>query len=518
LKKYYFLLAALFLSSFFALFSQENTSPNNENSQDARVFVLSDLAFDIKGRTRPYALIYNGEFKIGETFKGQEELEKYVRDKTQLLINQRVLKDNVSVEYSVGEQREDGFYPVILNIKVEDTLNFVALPRPAYSTNSGFEFTVKARDYNFLGTMSPLRLDLGYIRDEEKNNSFQFEVYSDIPFRALGYNWNIKFDNLFWYRRGAQEPFYYENVTGLSMELPVRSTTFTFGFNESFIYNEENSSTEKEIYKVDFESGLYMSSEMYVEWKIPTGIEVYRYGELTYTPGISAIFNHELPGKELLPFRKGPFLKLEQSLGFEKVDWIANFRDGASVFVENKYNYDFYRNKNELPALSSELAIRGAGFFILTDFFSITTQLQYRYWFRYDPQYYNEAADAIRGIADKSIKANHMLSLNLDFPFRVVVFNASKWLKKEKLKYIDFEMQISPVIDIALYNDPSSGTSFHPKNIVSGGGIEVFIFPLAFRSLYIRFGYTWNFNEFFRYGKFPGKNHREIYLLMRHFY
>jgi hypothetical protein len=366
--------------------------------------------------------------------------------------------------------------------------------------------------------MNPLRVDLGYRYDENKKSSFQFEVYSDTPFRAFGFNWNLNFDNIFWYRPQVSEPYYYKNVTGLSMELPFHSTTFTFGFNESFIYNEENDYSKKEIYKTNFQNGLYMSSNLYASWKIPTGLMVHKYGELTYTPGVSAVFNHELPDRPLLPFRKGPFMNFSHSLGFERIDWRANFRDGLSVHIDNGYNYDFYRVNNDLNPISSSLTASGAGYFLITEFFSITSQLQYRHWFYNEPEYYDRAGDNIRGIADRAICADYMLSLNLDFPFRILLFTPSKWFKKENLRIFDLEFQLSPVLDIALYHDPKTETSFHPKNIAFTGGIELFVFSDFMRSLYIRFGYAINLRELFETGNLPGDDNREIYLIMGHFY
>lgn len=525
MRKKIILFAVLFSAAFFALSAQEEASNQEEQEtevsviyDETAVFIISDIEFDIKGRTRPYALIHKGEFKIGETFTGKEELDNYVSEKTQVLVNQRVLKDNVVIDYSIEEQLEDETFPVILYVKVEDTLNIIVLPRPAYNSNTGFELTIKARDYNFIGTMNSLRVDVGYRYDENKNHSFQFEVYSDTPFRAFGYTWNVRFDNLFWYRPNVEEPFFYENVTGISMELPYRATTFTFGFDESLIYNEENDNDKKEIYGVDFQKGLYMSSNLFASWKIPTSLMVHRYGELTYTPAISAVFNHELPKWPLLPFRKGPFLNFSHSLGFERIDWISNFRDGLSVFINNSYTYDFYRSSQGLPPLSTFFSVGGSGYFILANFFSITSQLQFRHWFYHDPDYYDGAGDILRGIGDRNISADYMLSLNLDFPFRLFVFRPSKWLNKNKLRFFDFELQLSPILDLALYHDPAADISFHPKNIAFTSGLELFVFPLAFRSLYIRFGYAINMRKLIETGKFPSGDDREIYLIMRHFY
>jgi hypothetical protein len=262
-----------------------------QTGDEDTLFVIMDFEFDITGRTRPDALIRNGELELGEEIRGKANLEDYIRDKTQLLINQRVLKDNVEISYSIGERRPDGVYPVSLLIKVEDSWNFIIIPMPRYSSNTGFEFIIRLRDYNFWGTMNPLMIDLGYRYDENSRSSFNLGIESNTPFRAFGYNWNFLFNNIFSYRPQTEEPFYFRSVIGLSMDLPFRTTTFTFGFEESFHLNEENLNRHQETYG-EFQKGFYMASLMFVSWEIPTGLEVSRFGELTYTPRVSATFNH----------------------------------------------------------------------------------------------------------------------------------------------------------------------------------------------------------------------------------
>jgi hypothetical protein len=525
--------AALIVLAAFPLFSQEEAvSDYAEQTEtellfpdDNQLYVITDFEFDIKGRTRPDAVLNirnqsgKKEFQKGEQLRGQEGLEQYVRSRTQVLVNQRVLKDNAAIKYSIGEQKEDGSWPVTIIIKIEDTRNFVVLPQPDYKNDRGFELTVKARDYNFLGTMNPLRFDLGYKYDENNRHSLNLLLDSNTPFNAFGYTWNIDFDNLFGYRPEVDEPYYYQNTSGLSVEIPFRTTNFTFGFEESVNLNEENSDRYAEQYG-DFQSGLYMSTKLYALWKIPTGLMIADYGELTYNTGLSATFNHAFPEWPLHEFRKGPFLDFDHSLGFEKIDWHANYRKGFSVSASNSYTYNFFRMTNDKEPLSLSFSINGIGHFIVSKFFGISSRIRYQYWFYHDPDYNDQAGSAIRGIADKAISADHMLSLNTDFPLRVLLFAPSKWFKKEKLSLFDFELHTSPVIDMALYNDPKTGTSFHPKNIAATGGAEFIVFPASWRSLYIRLGYTWNLRELFtaRPFKLPeGENH-EIYVIMRHFY
>ena len=502
--------ALFFFLASFPVFSQD----------DATLYVITDYKFNVKGRSRPNALLYKlieqGEYREGELISGKANLEKYISDITQIYINQRVLKNNVEVSYVAGDQNEDGAYPVTIMINVEDSWNIIALPRPYYKNNV-FDLTIKARDYNFLGSMNPLRVDIGYNYNEDKRHSFLFGVFSNMPFKAFGYYWNFNFDNTFQYRIDA--PFYYQNTTGLSMELPFRATTFTFGFNERFFLNEENSDwTEGEDYG-PYQDGLYMSSELYVSWKIPTGLTVSRFGELTYTPVISSVFNHELPPWPLDTLHRGTFLNFSHSLGFDKIDWHGNFRDGLSVSMGNSYHYNINRNIYNIS-----FNFNGTGHFIVSDFFAISSRLMYQYWHSSDELWEGEYASYyMRGIADKSIKAYQMFLLNLDFPFRLFLFLPSQWFNNRKLSFFDFEMHASPVIDLALYHERNFDNGkilYYPGHLAATGGLEFVVFPLFMRNLYIRLGFAINLKEFVtaRPINIPGGDNREIYLIMGHFY
>ena len=521
-------LAALLFVLTFPLYSQEVHDEGEENlliddgdqlviddiDDEDRLFVIVDFEFDITGRTRPFALIYNGELKRGEEIQGRANLEAYVQDKTQMLINQRVLKDNVEVTYSVGEQQEDGAYPVTLAIKVEDSKNIIVIPIPRYSDNTGLELVLRGRDYNFLGTMNPLLIDLTYGYDEKGRHSFSIGIDSNTPFRAFGYDWNFLFVNIFSYRPRVAEPFFFQNRTGLSMELPVKTTTFTFGFEESVNLNEENEERHKLSSGLggypDFQSGLYLASKLYTSWKIPIGLSVSRFGELTYTPDISATFNHELPGWPLQDIHKGPFLNFGHTLGFERIDWHANFRKGLSVSVGNSYEYDFFRRQDDKDPLSIDITITGIGHFIISNFFGISSRIQYRHWFYHDPGFYDQAGDNIRGITDRALTADYMLSLNANFPLRLPTFSPAKWFNNNKLRGLDIEFHFSPLIDLALYHDPRTETSFSPENIAVGGGFEFMVFPLIMRNLYIRLSFTWNLRE--------TEDNREFSFIMGHFF
>ena len=511
---------------FFAVFSLAvvflpgQELPEPQAVPDDALFVITGFNFDITGRTRPFALIRTAEFRTGTELSGYTALEDYIRDKTQTLYNQRILKNNPQINYSVAEQREDGIFPVTLFVIVEDSWNIIALPRPYFKNDVGFDMTIKARDYNFLGTMNPLRLDMGYnydLRKEEHRHSFHIELDTNIPFRAYDYDWNFRFTNLLSFRPGAEEPLYFRNITGLSVEVPYMATTFTFGIEEHFTLNEENSDWYWEEYGL-YQNGLYMTTRMFTSWRIPTGL-LTDWGELAYTPGVSARFIHELPSWPLDNFRRGPFLDFNHSLGFSKVDWNVNYRRGFSAAVINSYTLDVYRLNNDKNPLSVSLTARGTGHFIVNDFLGISSRIMYQHWFLNDPDFNDRAARDIRGITDRSICANYMFSFNVDFPFRVLLFEPSVWFGNRRLSFFDFELHGSPVIDFSLFNGfwRNSQSSMELDYTVSGG-FELVVFPAFMRNFIVRLGYAWNLREQFsaRPFRIPDGENCEVYFIMGH--
>jgi hypothetical protein len=496
LKKWIIFFSLLVGFTAFFLFSQEIESDNEGQTEseisdpvmspdNEKLYVISGFEFDIKGRTRPFALLYHTELKIGEKIHGKDELDAFIADKTQVLLNQRVLKDNASITHEVGEQKVDGSYPVTLTFKVEDTWNVIAVPRPQYSSNSGFDITIKARDYNSFGTMSPLRLDIGYSYDEEGRNFFNLMLDTDTPFRLFDLDWNFNFDHDLTYRPNQEEPYYYKNTTGLSVEIPFKRTTVTVGFSESLVFNREVARRYWENGDYGrFQKGIYLTSHPYISWRIPTGFQYYHLGELFYSTSFSASINHEFPQWPLFPFLKGPFLDFSHSLGFGRVDWVDNFRKGVSASIGNSYSYNFYNLRNDINPWGISFSASATGHKIIGERVNISTRLNYRHWLFDD--YTDSGGDAVRGILDNDITANYMFSLNLDLPVKVLRFLPSEWFKKSKMRIINFDLHVGPFIDMALYNNPTTQEPFSFDNILLGAGLEFIVFPQSFRSLFLR--------------------------------
>jgi hypothetical protein len=480
---------------------------------DSPVYVIRNIEFDTRGRSRPYALRYHGRLEEGEILRGREALEFYIRDRTQLLVNQRVLEKDLRISYTLGAPEPDGSIPVDLLVSTRDTWNIIVFPKPLWNSNDGFDLTLKARDYNFFGTMTPLRIDLGYQLNTRKESSFKFLIDSDIPFTALGFNWNINFDNEFNY--SWQETLGYANTTALSMELPWQSTAFTFEAAHRINWYPRNSEWMEQDYGKYFE-GLYNSVSFSVDWRIPTGLEVFDYGELSYTPRIVQQFNYR-PGNwdsyEWENSRRSVSTGLEQRLGFGRIDWIGNFRRGLEASLNHSISYDYLRR-----GWNGDYSANYTGHFLFTDFFGIASRLRLRQWFGSSRPLNHEAGDALRGVKDSQIQANLMLSLNLEFPFRLWRARPSEWFDKPKLRIFNFELFVSPIMDFGLvYLEEATQTQ---KNLSAyyTAGMEALIFPDIMRSLYLCFSYALNLETVFKTGRLFPEGGSEFSIGIGHFF
>ncbi|MDR0476230.1 MAG: hypothetical protein LBH43_21510 [Treponema sp.] len=493
---------------FTAAAQEEDISADGSHSEI--VYVIRSIDFAIEGRTRESALAYYGEFKAGERIAGRENFEKYLSEKQQLITNKRN-HDHVSIDYTLGEAEEGGILPVDLLVSVSDTWNFVILPEPKYDSNEGFSLTLKARDYNFLGTMNPLRLDIGYLFSTENKNVFKLSLDSDTPFYAAGLRWNLNFDNIFNYIVG--DPLEYKNITGVSVELPAGFTTVTVGIDQYLVINEENGAENKVKYNLsdDRLEGAYAATQLYSSWKIPTGFFIDKYGEVKYVPGVSGKIAYRSGGVDE-PRR--PIVSLSQSLGFGRINWIGNYRSGLEASIGNTNNFYFDPN-DYLIYINAGVTLHHR----FMELLGISSRLQYRHWFhglKYD------AADLIRGFPTNNLRAENMLSINLDLPFRLVRFAPSEWLDNRKLRLFNFEMHLSPFMDISLMNGyqipftGQTGEKISFGDILFGSGFEIIAFPDFFKSFYIRASAGYNMNKIINTHNIPKWD--ELFIGIGHHY
>ncbi|MDR2072003.1 MAG: hypothetical protein LBP60_01030, partial [Spirochaetaceae bacterium] len=130
---------------------------------------------------------------------------------------------------------------------------------------------------------------------------------------------------------------------------------------------------------------------------------------------------------------------------------------------------------------------------------------------------YDLGGDLIRGYRDDELDITQRLSLNLDFPFRLIRFVPSEWFNNAKIRYFDFEQHWSPFIDLLLV-DSTGNYTFKVEDAITALGLELITFPLTWRSFYLRISLGWNMREWIRTGTLPSGIHREIFIGLGHFY
>ncbi|MDR2768488.1 MAG: hypothetical protein LBB82_09225 [Treponema sp.] len=498
-------------------------NPQEEAVPEPAAYVIRGIEYDIDGRTRDWALAHAAGLRLDESFPSLGSFNAFIERKKQALYNQRTLEET-SLEYRFGEMEAGGLVPVYLTVKAKDSWNLIIFPEPKYDSNnagsdpfpSGFSLTIKARDFNFLGTMTPLKLDAGYQQKEGKDYG-TFLLDTGLPFQALGLHWFLDFDNELVFSPG--EALSYRNITGLSVDLPAGRSNVAVGFNQSFIVNEEDEDDPVSLY---FDDIWYLSSELYGVWKIPFGIDT-GYGELYYAPELSLLANYR-PGGDIGEYRSGPSVTPGHGLGFERIDWRGNFREGASVLFHNTNEYNTYHKSWE-----RRFSVSAAIHHPFTSRFGVSARFMAQFW---PDEPYKFAGDVLRGEKNNYLVAEKLVSLNLDFPFLLYRFLPAERYNRRALRFLEFEQHWAAFFDFGLFEGEyrrEAGKDGKRKlyttepcswadGLIITGGLEVITFPYRWRSVYLRISLGYNLLEMIRTRGGIKDEEKEIYIGLGHFY
>jgi hypothetical protein len=498
-----FLLTAITPSFVHRLYAETSDGP----------YYIRSITYTITGITQPFALRNAAELKEGELLANKAALDQYINTKTQLLLNNRVL-ETAEIQYTLGKAETDGRIPVDITVKTTDTWNIIALPYFKYDSSKGLEISAKARDYNFLGTMQPLKIDLGYTIDREPLNNqafdrgaFFIEIDSNFPFRAWNLDWNFNFDHYFGYT--YKYGFEYENKTGLSLALPIQATTLTVSAYQGVSINQENADKYKPLYGDRYADYWYLSNWLRADWSIPTPLQVDGFSKVLYIPSFQIKQNYR-PFGDIGEERIGPIGTIGQKISFGRVDWVGNFRRGLDVSISNTNDYNFY-NASWNRSIQAEFI----GHYPLISFAELSGRIQGAYYFD-EPD--SNGASPLRGILDSAVSAQYGIYTNFDVPIRVITFVPSEWFGKRWLRIFDIEQQWTPFIDMAMVKDPVHNLDFSSNDMLITSGVEVVTFPLFIRSFYLRISVGFNLKEAWRIQALPDGDNREIFIGLGHHY
>jgi hypothetical protein len=508
------MISTLILASFLTLSAyaaDEVTPAEGAIASPVKEIVLGTITWDVDGITRPWALRDAAEIDGDERFPTRMDFDRWVQERRQLLYNQRALA-SVEADTTVGEADASGIAVADITFHVKDTWNVVALPYPKYDTNDGLVLSIKARNYNFLGTLQPLRFDIryelepDYFSDREFNRgTIVFEIDSTTPFRAFGQKWEFDFDH--YIGLTYKEPVEYENTTGVALLYPIGETELKVGMYHGISVNQKNDDEYIPTEGERFADVWYMSDALKAYWTIPIR-HIPGYGDLKYVP--RGIFNYNYrPGGDIGDQRRGPTVELGHALTLGQVDWVENFRKGIVVSLDNANVYNLDSQNWERTFIFS-----AAGHKPIGDFAGVSSRFTTT-WHLDKPD--TKAGVYLRGVVDESVQADYAAYINMDLPVRVISFTPSKWWGR-KWRAFDFEQHWSPFVDIGFLSDKATGTKFGLDDALVTGGLAVITYPLSWRALFIRISLGLNLRQAVEEKGIPGGDGRELFIGIGHEY
>lgn len=468
-------------------------------------YQILEIQYDLE-KTRESDLKRVVPVDTDKIFESKQEFDSYLADLEQRLLNTRafeklaISKSSVETVPFLPDEKstDDEIIPVSIVISATDSKHLLILPYPKYDSNDGLIFKVKVKDVNFLGTLNTMNVGVfaGIKEDSEtgrQNPTFGAEFNYSYPFRlgSLSGSWNNNFDLT--YTHGVNELEFWSG-TGFTLEKPLRRLSLVLDFSE-----QANRVLEYE----DFDDMLHFTSDL--NFGVPVKVfEIENRGFFFWKPFLDFKVSYDKDGicsqnDDLA----SPVVSLGQKISAGRIDWHGNFRTGVKFEIGHSVGYDFLQNETE-PRLFGEIqAFKGFKYIGFVSRFSAFLTKSNR----------GEVGDLIRGVRDKqkyanaenfplktkkALKTPGALVLNLDMPVHLIttdwisfvnkVFGEESWFARHLAwtEKFNFELQVSPFIDIALTKNEITERLFSPKDGWYTGGVEFLVFPERWRGIVMR--------------------------------
>ncbi len=221
------------------LSAQETEAVRDERARDNRAYQITGVQYDIKGMTKQYPLARAVPINTERIFYSQESLQGYIAQLEQQFKNIRTISSVlIHAEYNVHSTAEP--IPVTLNIAVTDTWNVIAIPYPSFDSNTGFQMKLKMQDFNFAGTLQPLKTDIVYRSTENNQHIFSSSVNFALPFKAGIFDmmWHSGFEILYAHKAAPKLTL----ASGLETSYRINNrVSLVFGFTPELIINDRSS-------------------------------------------------------------------------------------------------------------------------------------------------------------------------------------------------------------------------------------------------------------------------------------
>lgn len=523
-------LAAAFLLCTCAVFSQETEKiPEGEQFQDAvppaqladtndvaaahgQTFRIGSVTYLPTGITKPSQIDRLINVDKERTFSSTEAIESYINDLKQEIDDTRFF-ENITSSYTVQEADENDIHMVDVVFQFDDSHHMLILPKPGYNSNQGAEFKIILNDLNFAGTLSPLSAEV-FLNLGTKENPDDFSLVTigtafsySLPF-TLGSTRNkwINDAKLSW-TNSADFGLEYNARTGLVVGIPFGRNMLNLTLVQGAVRDTDY---------IDFGDSTYFSEQFDIDAPIVLRM-LTSTKALMWTPFVHSIYNWDIDGIDIEnQDLRSPLISIGQRFSFDLIQWHENFKDGVEASTAQSLFYNV-QTFNLYPKLEAEIK-----YFKAWKYAEFSTCLSAFYTFdawvpKNHTRYLNttEFGNRVRGALDnqkargsnlKALSSLSAVTLSVDFPIHVLtthwmdwgykLFGAYKdmgeraqkfWALPHKLfQYLDFELQVSPFVDIALFDNQFTGNRYNPKEGLYCAGIEILIYPQKWKSFTLR--------------------------------
>lgn len=495
MKTFFKLLVALFIIS-------------AASAQETQKMKIAEVEYNIEGNTSEHSLQTKLKIEKERIFNSIEELELYIKDIENKLENLRAF-DEIYVEYEEKISIKDGIFSyVLIKIHVKDSKHLLIIPYPKYSTSEGFSFKIKSKDTNFFGSLEDFSADLSYGAKTKPDGSFDKNIFGascdfSVPFRIGIFDAYWVNDHRLRYSPGETTADW-KLDTGIRLELPFEKFSVINEFNQRFIryLDEDIEDYDGRTFFVEKETFFVEHYNLSLPYRL---IRAGKIGDLTVSPfaDFSFAWSPDSSKYEDLLHTTELFAGLEIDAG--RVNWKKNFRDGMKLKVSSKIGRDF-TNENLVSKLKGELFGHKAFIFEFENEKSFEFAINFNltgFWAKNTTEYFGEK---LRGVYDKqyfategftdrkSTVSTEGIILNVDAPFKITRIYWEDLPSFENinfLRYFDMEIQAGPFVDMALFDNKASGTSFELQDGFLTIGGEVIVYPLHWKGIQVRgsFGY-----------------------------
>ncbi|MFQ3621716.1 MAG: hypothetical protein SNJ78_12335 [Spirochaetales bacterium] len=461
----------------FVLSPLQAQSPASE-----KAYIIETVEYTIEGKTWEYILAKKINFEIGKTFSTKQDLEEYLQDKKQLLINQRVLSE-VRLEYA-STPRTDGMEGVQVKVYTRDTWNLIILPYFKYDSNTGLLLSLRTRDFNFLGSMETLKLDLDYTITTTKKNEFGQSLEFKLPFRLFKRDFNVGLEESLTYN-ASDESFDFTSIVTLAMDIDFLSRLWTISLSQGSFYEGRDFYGDRYYYQTKVSLGT----------EFETPFTIGRWNHIIYAPEVFISAKYR-PDRELSEERRGYGPGFYHELKVERIDWVGNFRDGGNVSLGNDLFYNYGKDAWERKVTWEATGHKALGWLGLSGRLSGFYHFDKEMGINPD----DNVGAPIRGILDDRLQGNLVLYVNTDLLIKMWTWFLDPYL----------EVQMGPFFDYALTKRKEQALDWSKDNWY-GGGIEVIVFPRFARSLYIRGSIGWDLEAVWEDKKLTGTSPKDGY-------